>query len=109
MHGSIFFEAKTEAALRPGEPSRPQGPAPLRTRPVGREGSEGSEGSKGSEGSEGEGGRLRRQYEKTFKTGLHPWENRQTAPAARGNALPLWWLRHHLPPATRWDNNPCLL
>ena len=21
-HGSIFFEAKTEAALRPGEPSR---------------------------------------------------------------------------------------
>ena len=23
-HGSIFFEAKTEAALRPGEPSRPQ-------------------------------------------------------------------------------------
>lgn len=39
-HGSIFFEAKTEAALRPGEYCVvfPQGSAPLRTRPVGREG-----------------------------------------------------------------------
>ena len=37
---------------------------------------------------------------KTFTTGLRPWENRQTALTGDGKALPLWWLRHHLPPAS---------
>ena len=39
-HGSIFFEAKTEAALRPGEYCVvfPQGSAVLGTRPSGRKG-----------------------------------------------------------------------
>ena len=35
---------------------------------------------------------------KTFTTGLRPMENRQTALAGVGKALPLWWLRHHLSP-----------
>ena len=39
---------------------------------------------------------------KTFTTGLRPWENRQTALAGEKSA-PLWWLCHHLPPAMRWD------
>ena len=51
-------------------------------------------------GHEGCGGRLRRQYYKTFTTGLRPRENMQIALRAKEKRSPFGGWRHHLSPAS---------
>ena len=57
--------------------------------------------------AEGCGGRLillkAPSYKKNFTTALRASENRPTALACEGDS-PFGALRHHLPPAERWDN-----
>ena len=46
---------------------------------------------------------------KPLQPGFRPWENHITALAGEEMQSPFGGWRHHLPPAERWDYNPCLL
>ena len=54
-------------------------------------GREGSDGSKGSQGSKGKVGGSAASINKTFTTGLCPWEKRKTVqpPCGRGKCTPI--------------------